>query len=180
MCKLLSANCYRLWRNKIFWLEAGFTFIFSAYICFVNYLPEIQMTDNRIYLDDVFFIYYQIIGFVIASAISMIVGTEYSDGTIRNKIAVGYTRTQIYFSNMFTCIISSIVVLVIHGLITGVIGYALFGAFLMPVSQVLFVLFCAVLIIIVYTAITVLIAMNCANKPTTVVISLLLMLGFLC
>ena len=48
----------------------------------------------------------------------------------------------------------------------------------MPVSHVLFVLFCAVLIIIVYTAITVLIAMNCANKPTTVVISLLLMLGF--
>lgn len=179
MSRLLSANFYRLCKNKVFWLELIFTFVFSICICFMNYSPKIQLTENRLYLDDVFFTFYQIIGIVYAAGISMIVGTEYSDGTIRNKVIVGHTRTHIYFANLITSIAVSFLVMLTHTIITGVVGYALFGGFQMPLSQVAFALICSFLVAIVYTSICIFISMNCSNNSATTVLSLLMILALI-
>lgn len=177
MRKLLSANFFRLWKNKIFWAEIGATALFSVFIVIANYSPEFQAMENRLYLDDVFFTMYQILGFILAAAISLSIGTEYSDGTIRNKLIVGSTRTQIYFSNLLASAIPSCFVLIAHGIITYGIGNFLFGSFQMPGEQVITALLCALLTTFVFSALFVAIAMNCSNKATTAVISLLLMLG---
>ena len=177
MRKLLTANFFRLWKNKIFWTEIGSTALFSVFIVIANYSPEVQATENRLYLDDVFFTMYQILGFILAAGISLIVGTEYSDGTIRNKLTVGSTRTQVYFSNLIASAILSCFVLIVHGIITYVIGYFLFGSFQMQVGQVVTALLCALLTSFVFSALFVAIAMNCPNKAITAVVSLLLVLG---
>lgn len=177
MGKLLSAYFFRLERNRIFWAEIGVTAVLSAFIVFANYSPKVQALETRLYLDDVFFTMYQLLGFVLAAGISLIVGTEYSDGTIRNKLIVGSTRTQVYFSNLIASAVPSCLVLIIHGVVTYTAGYFIFGSFQMPIEQVLTALLCALLTTLVYSGLFVSIAMNCSNKSVTAVVSLLLVLG---
>lgn len=177
MRKLLSANFSRLWKNKIFWTEMGFTALLSAFVVIANYSPEVQATENRLYLDDVFFTMYQILGFILAAGISLIIGTEYSDGTIRNKLVVGCTRTQIYFSNLITGAVSCCLVFLIHGVVTFAAGSFFFDGFQISAVQVVFSLLCAFLTSLVYASAFVLIAMNCSSKSATAVVSLLLVLG---
>lgn len=177
MLKLLYANFNRLRKDKIFYAEIGFAAILSLYIVIANYSPEIQAMEDRLYLDDVFFTMYQILGLILAAGISLILGTEYSDGTIRNKLIVGRTRAQVYFSNLITSVATSCLVVLIHGIITYGVGYFLFGTFHMPAVQVLIAILCAFLTAFVFSALFAAIAMNCSNKAITAVVSLLLVLG---
>ena len=178
MRKLVTASFSRLWKNRIFWAEIGLTALLSVFIVISNYSPEVQASESsRLCLDDVFFTMYLMLGFILAAGISLIVGSEYSDGTIRNKLIIGKTRTQIYFANLFACIIPSCIVLMLHGIISFGIGYFLWGNFKMPPSQVGIVLLSALLTTFVFSALFVAISMNCSNKAVTAVISLLIVLG---
>lgn len=177
MRKLLSAAFFRLRKNRIFWAEIGLTAILSVFIVITNYSPGVQAMENRLYMDDVFFTMYLVLGFILAAGISLIVGTEYSDGTIRNKLIVGNTRAQVYFSNLIASAVPSCLVLLIHGIITYGIGYFLFGSFQMPTEQAVIALFSALLTTFVFSALFAAIAMNCSNKAVTAVVSLLLVLA---
>lgn len=177
MSKLIYANFYRIFKNKIFYVEIIFTAAFSLFIVLVNYSPKIQASDNGVYLDDVFFNLYLCLGFILAAGISLIVGTEYSDGTIRNKLIVGYTRKQIYFSNLISAAVPSCMVLMVHGIITYGVGYFLFGNFQLPLEQILIALLSAFLVTMVFSTLFVAVAMNCSNKAVTAVVSLLIVLG---
>lgn len=179
MCKLLFADFNRVFKNKIFRVEIGSAVFFSLFIVIVNYSPAVQATEYRLYLDDIFFTMYLISGFILASGISLIVGTEYSDGTIRNKLIVGSTRTQVYFSNLIVSMVPSCLVWIIHGIITYGIGSFLFGNFQMTPWQITIALLCALLAFFVLSALFVAIAMNCSNRAVTAVISLLLVVGLL-
>ena len=174
MRKLLSANNRAILKSKIFWMEVIFCVLFSVWIIFANYSPEIQMTEHRLSLDDSFFNMYQIMSLMLASAISLIVGTEYSDGTIRNKLVVGHTRCNIYFSTLLTNLCVTAVMLTIHGIVSYVLGYILFGAFQMNMAQLALCMMCALLCNFVFTTLFVAIAMNCSNKALTAVSSLVL------
>lgn len=178
MRKLLSANFSRLWKNKIFRAEIGLTALLSLFIVISNYSPEVQAAESsRLYLDDVFFTMYLMFGFILAAAISLIVGSEYSDGTIRNKLIVGKTRAQIYFASLFASIVPSCIVLMVHGVITFGTGYFLWGNFRMEPGQIGVVLLSALLTTFVFSALFVAISMNCSNKAVTAVVSLLIVLG---
>lgn len=179
MRKLLCANFYCLRRNKILWAELGCTAILSVLIVAANYSPEIQATESRLSLDDVFFTLYQFLGIILAAGISLIVGTEYSDGTIRNKLVAGNTRTQVYFANLIASTVPSCLVLLVHGILTYGLGRFLFGSFQIPAEQVLTAFSCACLTAFVFSTLFAAVAMNCSNKAATAVASLLLALGLL-
>lgn len=97
MRKLLNSKIRHILKSKLFWLELLFFAGFSAFIVMVNYSPAVQRSENPIYLDDVFHNLYQMIAFAFVICISMTVGTEYSDGVIRNKLIVGHTRRNLLF-----------------------------------------------------------------------------------
>lgn len=101
MSKLLRANMVRLWKNKIFWV--GFTFLTAMGA--VQRI-SIGMDIERHFLDEAFWISALFIGFVLSAFISLFIGTEYEDGTVRNKVISGHTRSEIYFANVAVCIIA--------------------------------------------------------------------------
>lgn len=177
MRNLLSANFSRLWKSKIFYIEIVLTALLSVFVVIANYSPEVEATENRLFLEDVFFTMYQILGFIFAAGISLIVGAEYSDGIIRNKLIIGKTRAQIYFANFIASAVPSCLVLAIHGVITFGAGYFLWGNFTLEAKQVSAALLSALLICFVYLALFVSISMTCSNKAVTAVVSLLLVLG---
>lgn len=173
MRKLLSANGRYMIKNRLFWIEILFCIVFSGWIMFTNYSPKIQASAEPLHLETPFFIMYQILSVVFASAISLIVGTEYADGTLRNKLIVGHTRSEIYFSMLFTTIGASMAAIAAHGIVSFGVGYFLFGTFQLPVTQIMIGILCALLANLVFTTLFVAIALNCSNKSVSAVVSIL-------
>lgn len=173
MRKLLCANGRYMIKNRLFWIEILFCIVFSCWIMFANHSPDIQASAEPIHLESPFFIMYQILSIVFASAISLIVGTEYSDGTLRNKLIVGHTRSEIYFSMLFTTLGASMAVMAAHGIVSYGVGYFLFGTFQLPATQIMIGILCALLANLVFTTLFVAIALNCSNKSVSAVVSIL-------
>lgn len=173
MRKLLTANCRYFAKNKLFRLEIAFCILFSGWIMFANYSPKIQASADHLHLETPFFIMYQILSIVFASAISLIVGTEYSDGTLRNKLMIGHTRSEIYFSMLITTIGASVSVIAVHGIVSYGVGYFLFGTFQLPATQIIIGIVCALLANLVFTTLFVAVALNCSNKSVSAVVSIL-------
>lgn len=177
MRKLLSANLRALVRSRIFQLQLIGVTLFSAYVVLANYSPEIQASPFPLYLDDVFFNVYQLMGIVLAASTTLIVGAEYSDGTIRNKLVVGHTRLSIYFSMLLTQLLAVLPMLVGHGVVSYALGRALLEPCqLSPERFLLALLFCA-LNTLAFSALFVAISMNCSSKAVSSVAALLLALA---
>lgn len=179
MRKLLNSKIRNILKSKLFWLELLFFTGFSAFIVMVNYSPAVQSSENPIYLDNIFFNFYQMMAFAFAICISMTVGTEYSDGVIRNKLIVGHTRKNLYFSTLLLHTAVSFLMIVIHGVVSYGLGYHLFGGFQMEFSQLMYILLCSALANLVFVALFVGISMNGSNKAVTVVVTMVLYIAIL-
>lgn len=103
MSRLLRANFTRLWKNRIFWcciiVMAGLA-LFAIYASSSNKLFNIAQS---------YFSCNMLIIIVEAVFMGIFIGTEYSDGVIRNKFVVGHSRAGIYFSNFFTCLTAELI-----------------------------------------------------------------------
>lgn len=175
MSKLLSANFIRLRKSKEFWLCAVSTLLISAAMIYSG-SGWAQTAMERGFvksLDDYYFQLAPYIGAVMAIFISLFLGTEYSDGTIRNKLIVGHTRTDIYLANFLTCLIGGIIITAMW-FIGGLPGLYLIGDFAMGISGVIAYLFVAIGIAAAFSAIFVWISTISRNKAVTVVLVLVL------
>lgn len=175
MSKLLSANFIRLRKSKEFWLCAVSTLLISTAMIYSS-SEWAQTAAERGFikpLDDYYFQMVPYIGAIMAIFISLFLGTEYSDGTIRNKLIVGRTRTSIYLSNFLTCLISGVIITAMW-FIGGLPGLYLIGDFEMGLSGVIAYLFVAMGIAAAFSAIFAWISMVSRNKALTVVFVLVL------
>ena len=179
MIRLLHANFYRLKKNKVFIGIIIITIIASFVMVFNTYQGNIanekyNMTKTPI--DRTYIIYINIISFLIAIFVSIFVGTDYSDGTIRNKIIVGHSRKNIYLSNLIISIVVGLVLEIIHLTIVTIIGMPLIGKIQMNILDFLYIILNMILLIIVFSSIFNFISMLCSNVTLSTVGSLLLIL----
>lgn len=175
MTKLLSASFRRLMKAKIFWLGIAFTAVFSLFLCYANYLPT--KGADQLSIDEVFFTFYSCLCLVCATVITLFIGTEYSDGTVRNKLVIGHRRISIYFSNLIVCIAASVVIIAVHSILTLSVGHFIFDEMQIEMKDFIYAVFCILLIAAVYSAMCVMISMNCHNKAVSAVAAILLMLA---
>ena len=92
MSKLLRSDFRRLFRSKLFYLCLIPTAVVMVFALFNN-LHYLEVMENiELPLDNLLFMGTTVIGFPIAIFTSFFVGTEYSDGTMRNKIFLKYLR----------------------------------------------------------------------------------------
>lgn len=109
MINLLSANFARLKKSKVFWLAAAVILILSVVGCIDNGLQALANPNPDPPLEYLCFDLGPFLPIFIAAFVSLFLGTEYSDGTIRNKITIGQKRAAIYLANFLTCGFASIV-----------------------------------------------------------------------
>lgn len=181
MNKLLLANFSRMKKDKIFWIEMTFMLCIAVFgnILYSNYNVNNQLLKNTVTLDSGFFIPAMLIGIIASVFCSLFIGTEYSDGTIRNKIIVGHSRTVIYFSNLIVCIIACILMCLVFTAIYTIIGYFHLDWFTIELKK-LFIFYIATLMLTVSNcAIFTLISMLNHNKAISVVVCILLAFGML-
>ena len=60
--------------------------------------------------------------FAAAVFIGVFVGTEYSDGTLRNKLIIGHSRSSIYISNLIVCTTAGIIMHLTYIITTILLG----------------------------------------------------------
>ena len=103
MTNLLRANFSRLKREGVFWVC-----VLAVLACSIGFMvlwclenaERGALTD----LDEFYFRFSAAMGFFYAMCTSV----EYGEGTIRNKLAVGHTRREVYLSNFITVFVASL------------------------------------------------------------------------
>lgn len=105
MRKLLSANFARMWKSRDFWciLAAVFVICLASTLLVSNTVQELLEIGYEVIPDQYFFLFAPYLGVFLAAFVSLFLGTEYSDGAIRNKLIVGHRRVEIYLANFLTC-----------------------------------------------------------------------------
>lgn len=175
MSKLLSADFTRLRKSKEFWLCAAAILSLSVIIIYNGAQSASSMAERGFvrHLDDYYFQLAPYVDAITAVFISLFLGVEYSDGTIKNKLIAGHTRKNIYLANFLTCLTGSIV---IHTLwfIGGLPGLYLIGSFEMGSSGAIAYFFVSVGFAAAFSAIFVLIGTLSQNRSHTVVFLLFL------
>ena len=179
MRKLLSASFSRLWKEKMFWIAFVFMSIGSACFSWMSYNTAMKNTGIEFYVEDMMFNMLPMIGFVFVFFISMRLGTEFDEHTIRNKLVVGYNRTQVYSAEYITCMTASLILLVVMLLCSTLSGWFFFRKFQSGWMEVAFLLLCCVLMASVFSAMSVGICMNVRNKATSLVASLVILFAIL-
>lgn len=173
MRKLLRANFARLFRSKIFLL----LILLSAAAAVAVRIEIYRSAEEG--LDSAFFFVAAVIGVVMAVFCSLFVGTEYSDGAIRNKLIVGHSRSAVYLSNLIVCTAAGMLFLLTFWLASVALCIALPDAFVGGAGYLLLRIGLTVVLTAAFSALFVLLAMACQSKAIVAIISLLLALGMI-
>lgn len=178
MSKLLSAGNIRLRKSKVFWLGVLFMFGFGIFMVVTKYSDMIRYDQNE-FLDDSLFLYVPIIGCCCAVFCSLFLGTEYSDGTIRNKVIIGHTRKNIYCANLLICITATLLMAIAF-----LLSYCTLGAFLlkapqMQVGEMIFYFIISLFTMIAFTSLFNMLSMLITKKSISAVACLLIFIGLL-
>ncbi|MDE6203583.1 MAG: ABC transporter permease, partial [Lachnospiraceae bacterium] len=134
-------------------------------------------------IDESFFSYTSFMVILFSAFCSLFIGTEYNDGTIRNKLIVGHKRMDIYLSNLTACIIAGVIMCIAYLIPYLITGIPLLGFFIVDnISTIWIFLGCNLVLLIALAAIFTLVSMLNQNKALSAVICILglfvlLMLG---
>lgn len=113
MMKLLSANFFSMLHTKRLWLGAAFMAGFAG-IEMYTLRREIMGTSQGLTLDHPILSFAPMIFILLPIVCGLYINTDYHDGTIRNKIAVGRTRSSVYIANLLIVWLVEIFYTVIH------------------------------------------------------------------
>ena len=178
MSKLLSANFLRLKKNKVFW---GGLILMAAWGIFVPvklHMDAAQMNyADRV--EDGFFGCAMFMGIFISVFCSLFIGTEYNDGTMRNKIIVGGKRSAIYLAGAAVSCAAGLAMCAAYLLPYLCVGMPLMGTFSVPGEEIFLTTLTVLLLSAVFSSVFTCIAMVCQNKAATAVICILLAFGSL-
>lgn len=172
MNKLLSAHFARLKKDKCFRICVLFMVFMAVYRLLDSYLM-IKDYHAFISLESPFFTYIMLAAILSPVFVSLFLGTEFNDGTIRNKLIVGHTRADIYLSSLILCIIAGILTCVAYIVPSLCIGIPVLGFFRADIRIILGTAGCALLLSMAYTAICTFVAMLNQNRAISAVICIL-------
>lgn len=182
MKKLLSANFHRLWKSKIFWILECFSAIAGAIFYILAIVNEKNIGDGW-YLangNPYFYITLVYVGVIIAVFSGFYIGTDYSDGALRNKLSVGSTRCSIYLSNLIIVIAAGGIFTATHIAVSVLVGLPFLGGLLWEaLSPLGWRLLTGVILLLCYGAVFTFFAMLDSNKSRNLVVSFTLALAII-
>ncbi len=179
MLKLLRSNFSRLWRDRIFWLCMGAMLIY-VFLYMLNGCRQAvkDLSEYGYSLEQYYFHVALSIGLFCSVCSSMFFGTEYHDGTLRNKVIVGHTREGIYLASLLTTFLATLAILSVW-LVGALVAVPVLGFWKMSAGKLLCYLLVGLMFILSFSAICTVINMLSSNKANTFLISILLFIGLL-
>lgn len=175
MTKLLKANFLRLLKNRVFWLTTMFMFGLGVLIVCLRYSAIIRYNESAP-LDSTLLEYVLFIGCCSAIFSSMFLGTEYSDGTIRNKLIVGHMRSSVYLSNWIINVSAAIIMIFAFLAPYCALGVLLLDAPIASLGDMLFLICISIFTVIAYASVYNMLSMLITKKSVSAILCLILFL----
>lgn len=171
MINLLVTNCKRLLKSRAFRIATALIATIGLFEIFMIYRNSVIEMETP-YFDNALFSFAALGVFSLAAVVPLFVGSEYSDGTIRNKIVVGHPRRTVYLSMLITSIITETLLILVW-----TAAYLIPGVILMEHANpiwVYLVLYLAMFLeLAVFSAIFTLLTMTLGNKASSAVVCIL-------
>ena len=171
MKRLIKANFSRLFKSGVFKLYMAFSGGLSIFIVLMRYLDYHRNMETYDKLppeyhtiDGVAFVGIMYLLFAIPVFVGIFLGTEYSDGTIRNKLMIGHKRTDIYFANLIVCTVGAIIGAGFSLLINFTLGTAVCGLEVLKANDIIKIIIFSFIALVSTTAIMVLVSMIVNSK----------------
>ena len=163
MRNLLAASFFRVKRNKVFWLGMALLALAGAGTRISMYL-DMKKYGVDVNLETSFFVYAAFVPVVLAVFVSLFLGTEYRDGTIRNKIVIGHRRSLVYGASLITSVLVGILLCAAYLIPALAVGIPLLGPFHESLWVLLLVSGGIFLLTVAYAAIHTAVAMLCQSR----------------
>ncbi len=179
MRKLLSAGFMRLLKSRVFWTLVAGMFLWSLFMVYGNHMECIAKGETDDTLTNFFFGYGVIIGGAVSIFTSLFFGTDYSDGTIRNKIIIGHSRKSIYLSNLIISVAAGVVMTTAWILAMLAVGLPVCGWNGFDAVQVIVYLVVSFFMIVAFAAVFTAFSMLLSNRSVAVIVSFLVFLFWL-
>ncbi|MBQ8824085.1 MAG: ABC transporter permease subunit [Ruminococcus sp.] len=188
MNRLINANFVRLFKSLIFKLAMAFSIGLGIFCVLMRYIDIKKNADAYARLgesrftsvDGLIFVGGMYLIFAAAVLVGIFVGTEYSDGTIRNKIVVGRTRPSIYISNLITCVVANLIIHLSYIVTVLILGNIILTPTDLSIKQILLLTFLSCLAMIAITAIFLLLSMLIQSKAVASVVILIVTIVLFC
>ena len=148
-------------------------FLLGVFMAAMHYIAMQEYGENEPQITNILFSYALVVVFLIPAFVSLFVGTEYSDGTIRNKMIIGHTRSRIYLSNLIVCSITGLVFCTCYLIGVFAVALPLYTIDADILKGITILILCSFVMSIAFTALCVLTALLCQNKALTAVVNIL-------
>ena len=177
MNKLLTSNFWRLRKNFIFWLSLVCALVGPLYTVLNNWYYKC-LWDMSIQADAAFLLSGADYFFMVALAvvISLFLGTEFSDNTIRNKLIAGHTRVSLFLSNLLTSIVVAVIMYLVS-VAASCIGIPLLDKLELPIDKLILQMGCAVVSVSVIATFICTVTMVIGNRVVSAIVSMLSVIG---
>lgn len=178
MTRLIRENLARLWKSKPFWVCA----ILSLALAVVNSIELNPNDTSWMYKTGSMIIAGGANVIIFASIFSaLFLGTDYACGTIRNKLAVGHSRADVYLSSLITTITGTLIITAVY-MVPSVFKALVWGKELgMPTNEFILDITIFVCAMIAFSAIYTLLGMLISEKSLTttftIVLSMVMLIG---
>lgn len=173
MFRLLDAGIERIKKNKVFFGCILVSVGIAIFMLVSNY-SDMKIYNAQISTSELVSNYLPMIGMFIAIFTGLFIGTEYSDGTIRNKIIAGHKKINIYLSNFIISSIVAITFQIIWTVFVLIIAIPVFGKPIIELNQLLITCLDSIMFIVAYSAIFNFISVLACNKTISAVTCILL------
>ena len=163
MRKLLRANFSRLLHDRVFLLLSALMAFFGISVAAVSAVNISR--EGTVWVMDFSLLTYVTLAPILNSVFtSLFVGSEYSGGTLRNKLIAGHRRGCIYLANLITCCCAGIILCIAFAVPQGVLGLILGGQIQSAPMMLLMFAGLSLALMIAFTSLFTLIAMLCQSK----------------
>ncbi len=187
MRNLLHANLRRMVRSKAFLFAVLAELAYTAFVVLVCW-DHYAAGTAKYTLESVLTAGYGLMGYlpiptlIVAPLLSVHLGADYSDNTLRNKLIVGHTRTEVYLADLLSCVLTAVTLDVLYLALAGILCiYPVLGmsGVLLRVSpgQMLAWVAVALLARAAYAALVKLLVTALGNRTAASIAALLLVVG---
>ena len=180
MTKLLSAGYRRLFRSVFFWIGLAVTCGHHLLGVLNNLHYKSAFVDQVIKADHTLLPDTLITALVMSVLIALLIGREYSDKTVRNKIITGHSRLSIYLSNLIVCSTAAAIYYVVPTLLIGLgLGAPLLGGFELAAKAFILPALIGLLAVLGLTSLFLLVVMAIQNRTVAAVTVLILAIALM-
>lgn len=121
MGNLIKAELYRVFKDKLFLILCIIAGAMSLFLALMYFGLGSLLIEDGVTIREVFsaaslalssFSPFSNFGLVVAIFLCILLGKDYTQGTVRNKIIMGKSRAEIFFSNLIVTVIIIMIVVV--------------------------------------------------------------------